>query len=244
MDKNLVMKELSPEDQTALSNIVAIAQEILESNAGGGMGGAPEETDETGMTAENPVEAAMKDQYTEPDYVDKEPEEGNKAKKARKSIENTKSEGPTADDDAETRDTEALPEESEAAVAQVAKMLLGIMGKGQTVKKSRPSKMVETISVLAKAIQKQGERQDLIAKTLEGLLSATGITQQIGVMKSANTPKTLPVQNPDVDALANFIRKSIGQNPTTPQVQKSQSEQVADGINDLLGGFSMFRGNK
>ena len=64
MADNKVEKALTPEDQTALANIVAIAQEILQSGSAEG------------------VDEAMKDQYSDENDEKKKPEEGNVNKEA------------------------------------------------------------------------------------------------------------------------------------------------------------------
>lgn len=238
-DNNKIEKALSPEDQTALANIIAIGQEILQSNSG------------------EAVDEAMKDQYTEEDYEKKKPEEGNinkaafegketpeeekeeEAKKAKKAIENTSSEGGTAMTDAEDLEEENNTEATNEGVKEVAKMLTKLLSGAAPVKKSKPSQTVQAMSAIAKAISSISQRQTMIEKTLENLLSVTGITKQLEVVQKSQEKKVQPVQTMDMESLANFIAKSIGSNKLNgSSVEKSQSEAVIGELADLVSTFN------
>jgi hypothetical protein len=119
-------------------------------------------------------------------------------------------------------------------------MLLQIAnGNKQTVRKSKTNEMVNAITSLAKAVQKQNSRQDMIAKTLGQLMEVQGITSQIAVVKKSQEPvrESNPVHTGDLEALSRFIAKSISNPTEANKVEKSQSEKALEEMGDILSGF-------
>ena len=260
-----VEKELSPEDKTGLSNLIAIAQEILESGETG-----EEMHDPTTQKAEKPevdgeekskaegeedradepeVKKLRKDQYSDEEDDKKKPEEGNKNEIAkalavlRKAIESTAPGTIDGETDAEERvEGEPNEEMSQDALAEVAKMLLGM--RQRTVKKTRVNPTIAAMTELAKSIKAMNERQTIIAKSVSKIMDITGITEQFKVSKAAAEQKKTPVAAMDTEVMKSAFAEMLGiKKPLQSYtgVAKSKNEMVADELGSLLSGMGKFR---
>jgi hypothetical protein len=199
-----VIKMLSPEEQTALSNIQSILAELLA------MGGAeaPMEEPEVEM-AENEMMDTPEDEESE----------GKEVKMIVKGIEETQSDAATASDNAETRIDETQSEQDEENVNEVAKQLVSLLQQG-TVKKSAVKKLDPTTAALAQIVQvvkSQNERQSVLEETLGHVLSSMGVMKQLEVAKAKE--KKQPIVNNDNTAVLKAIQEALG-----VQVHKSENE--------------------
>lgn len=207
--ENKVEKVLSDQELSILSNIQSMIGELTNMNAGEQAGEA------TGVEAPAEEEVAMQESPMQTDEDQDGTEEDEIAVK--------KEEGPTADDDTETRISDNLPETTDENIDEVKKALLKILG-GEKVKKSKPVDPVlaaiEGLTKVVKSVYAENQQtQSAVANIIEGL----GITEQINL--SQPVQKSKPAQSIDtknLDMFMNAVRKAAGIENVEP-VQKYDS---------------------
>jgi len=198
MDPKNVNKALSPDETALISNIQSLINELL-SISSGSAGGAPAVNQEVASKEASP------DAMTEEEK-----------KKAEKEITETGTDASTASDNAKERVDGNQAMTDEENVKEVAKALLSVLGKKEEGKKPIDP-IVKTLGDLSFVIQKMKEDQGVIAKTLENVLKATGVIDQIQVIeKSTLAPENKNVDLNTIAHVANLIN----------QINKAQGNQT------------------
>jgi hypothetical protein len=217
--KKPVKKALSPEEQTALSNIQSILTEILA--MGGGEAQAPAE----------PVEMAEGDPTQTPEEMSTEEKE---VKMIIKGLEETPSDSSTASDDAEARMDEVQTPQSEEAVMEVAKALKMLMGGGVKKSAAPVDPMIQILNEIVKVQKAQNESQNEMAQTVGHILRGLGVVDQLQVAKAEAEKKRAPIVDNDNAAVLKAISDALGVNKSEePKVHKSQGEIARSNLRDV-----------
>lgn len=222
--KKKVRKMLSPEEQTALSNIQSILSELLTMS-------------DAGAPAEEPVEMAEGEMMDTPE---EEAADEKEVKMIVKGLEETSSDAATASDDAEERMDEVQTEQTEENVNEVAKQLVSLLQQG-TVKKSQVKKLDPTTEALNKIVQvvkSQNERQAVLEETLSHVLESMGVMKQLEVAKAEQ--KKQPIVDNDNSAVLKAIQEALG-----VQVHKAENESYVSNsqkVKKNLGSAEVLKG--
>lgn len=226
--KKKVNKALSPEEQTALSNIQSILSELLTMSENGGGMEAP---------TEEPVEMAEGEDVMTPE---EESSEGKEVKMIVKGLEETPSDAATASDDTEERMQEVQTEQTEENVNEVAKALLEALGRRNTVKKSAPlDPTTKALNQIVQVVKAQNDRQSVLEETLSHVLNGMGVMKQLEVAKSEQ--KKQPIVDNDNQAVLKAIQSMLTVNKPEVQTYESNSNIArknlgsADVLKGLLG---------
>ena len=204
---------LSPEEQTLISNIEALLAQLKQSATGAAAGAAAPE-----VTAS--VDAPPADPAAAPAAEDP-------AKKNLDQIANKSSEGATADDSAEQR-LDDMPEEALANVDEVAKThLRQLVKKGKIIittpdriNKSygtRITAIAKSVQMLAQVVKGVMADQEETMEAVKGVLEGMGVAdtiqkslqaqRQSGVATQVN--KSQPIINPDQQTLIDLLQKGM-----------------------------------
>ena len=226
--KKKVQKMLSPEEQTALSNIQSILSELLSMSSNGA---------EATPTEEPPVEMAEGEDMMTPE---EEETEGKEVKMIIKGMETTPSDAATASDDAEQRMDEVQTEQTEENVNEVAKALLKLL-KPQTVKKAKQiDPTTVALNQIVQVIKSQNERQSVLEETLGHVLSSMGVMKQLEVAKAEQKKK-----QPIVDNDNSAVLKAILSELQGGKVQKDEYESYVSNsqrVKKNLGSAEVLKG--
>lgn len=193
-----------------LENILSLLQEIMQSS---------------GVEEETPIneEVVMESAVVEDDEVNKNVEEDDKDKDVEKELVNTPSDGSTANDDAEERVDEPLPEASEENVKDVSKML-NLLKRMNVKKSNNDSKVLKEILQVTKNLAgRQNDTEEALTHVLKGLGVAKEIEKINDIEKSEKVTKglnnTQDVNN-TVDILAQAISKVNKQSNTGESINE------------------------
>lgn len=174
--KELAMKSLTSEEQTALENAITLLQNIITMN-----------TAETGNT-ETQTEQVTEAQTEKPNETELTDEEKKKVEEAqailaRKGKVKKDDEG-NASEDAEKRVEDVQDETSLENIDDVAKKLLNMIDKKNQAQKSQVvnnvvnDKVAKALESLTKVITDIDERVKQSETTVEGILTGLGIVQK------------------------------------------------------------------
>ncbi len=218
---------LSPEEQTLISNIESLLAQLKQSATGAAAGAAtPEVTASVDTPPADPAQAAAP--------VDE-------AAKAAKSAE-----GATASDSAEQR-LDDMPEELLDNVDEVAKTALRALVKKGKIVITTPANIAKSydkrIAAVAKSVQMlatvvkgvmadQEETMEAVKGVLEGLGVSDTIKKAMEAQRQSGTAmqvnKSQPILNPDQQTLLNLLAKGV-------QVAKAAEQPVQVGVADRSG---------
>ena len=209
-----VNKALSPEEQTALSNIQSILNELLQINSGdpsveqSKMQDDPETQDQE--KGETPEEETEED--------DKEVEE------LMKALETTSSDSSTASDDAEGRLEGPQSDESKDNTNEVAKSLVQLLQKSQSSapkKKKQKSELEQVLGNVVQVLKSQQETVNDLSQAFENVMKGMGVADQLSVVQKQEQQGHKPVakgQNEELlSALSELIQKSSGKEQENEQ---------------------------
>ena len=228
-----VNKALSPEEQTALSNIQSILSEILAMNEGA-----------------EPQSVEMAEPQGMPPTPEQQEEEGKEVKMiikafkemAKKSMEETPSDAATASDDAEVRIDEVQTEQTEENVNEVAKAIMMLLGKNGHVQKSKSSDpTISALNEIVKVVKAQNERQGVLEETLGHIMNGMGVMKQFEVAK-AEQKKNQPIVDQDNQAVLKAIGDALGIKATGTSVQKSDYMSNSQVVKKNLGSADVLKG--
>lgn len=223
--KKKVNKMLSPEEQTALSNIQSILSELLAMSDNG----APAEEPEVEM-------AEGEDMMTpEEDAADEK-----EVKMIVKGMEETSSDAATASDDTEERMSEVQTEQTEENVNEVAKQLVALLQ--QPVKKAAVKKIdptTQALNQIVQVIKSQNEKQSVLEETLGHILNSMGVMKQLEVAKAEQAKQ--PIVDQDNSAVLKAIQEALGvpvhKAEHESYVSNSQKVKKNLGSRDVLAGL-------
>lgn len=212
---NSVMKALSPEEMTVLSNIKSSIDEILQMGGGSVMSAEP--------IQEKPEDQAMAEKKIDAEEPAIEPDKEKKSI-AKKGVVETPSDSATGDSPAEERMEEVLTEQTQDNKNEVARSLAIIAKKllGEEVKKSAPKNpMVDALNSVAKAIENINKKVEIQGNVIEQLLDGMGISEQLEVVQKSQERK--PVVSTDNQQVVKFLQEIVG------QVRKSEDAENDEG---------------
>jgi len=217
-----VMKALSPEEATLLSNVQSMIGELLQ--GGGEVIEEPPAPVEAAVMRSIQKEENMKTTEELDEAIDDDPK-AEKAKKVKKEMVTTPSDSETASDDAETRIDETISETIEENVDEVAKSLANILmgNMKKTAKKREINPIVSTLNQVAE-VQKstQGQINDL-STAFEQLLTGIGITEQMKVSKEAEVVEKKGIVSEDVAGFVQVLKDALGVSKSEPTGMRSEA---------------------
>lgn len=207
------MPDLSPEEQTLVSNIEALLAQLKQSATGAAAGAAAPEV--TASVDAPPVDPAAPAAAEDP------------AKKTLDQVAAKSSEGATADDTAEQR-LDDMPEEALSNIDEVAKTHLRALVKKGKIVITTPDRINKSygtrISAIAKSVQMlaqvvkgvmadQEETMEAVKGVLEGLGVSDTIQKSMAAQRqngtAAQVNKSQPIINPDQQALFDLLQKGM-----------------------------------
>lgn len=190
---------MNGEIQTLLGDLNSLLSELQ--TAIGDQGEAPMEEEVTTM--------GMDENYEEIDEEEKIT--------ARKGLEQTDSDSSTANDDAEERVKEPLPEESADNVDEVAKAILNLLSKkpvkksiNKSVKKVSKSDVIlsKLVNITNRMVEKQSEQEKALVNILQGLGLADHVEKQYQIDEEKKVNKGFNNTN-DVKATLDYLAKAL-----------------------------------
>src|SRR5271157_4703305 len=217
--KNEVMKALSQDDLTILSNIKSAIDELMQ------MSGQGPQKAEDDMVQEPEQPEAPQDE-TPVEMGDEAPEQVTddkpKPMKAKKAEVTTPSDVATPDTaSAQDMIDEPMTEETEEQLNEVARTFVNLLqnvAKGK-VKKSAPvHPLVQVAKGQSDGLALVNQKVDKMANVLEAFVDAFGVTEQINIAQKASIPERnrTPILNPDSGDVVKFLSDALS------QVQKSK----------------------
>lgn len=193
----------SSDEQNIFNNIVALLNELKTL-------GMQDDGEEEMISEQMEMTEAKQENQT-----DRPPEDENEIDKTEKGLEQTPSEGSTANDDAGVRDEENLTDLTEENMDEVAKALLTLLkGKTKTqksvVKKESTNQLLPVLNELTKAIKSIGARQEESENALESILKGLGVAKAIE-SEEKKVEKSRPVKsNKELEGLLTYVEKALG----------------------------------
>lgn len=211
-----VMKALSPEEMSMLSNVYSILGEMIGQNSQSAPTTNPETNSETVAVAKENMKTT--DELTE------------KVDDVEKELVTTSSDSATGSDDAKTKIDYTQTEETEAAVNEVAKALLEVFKnkKKQDVKPVNP--IVSTLKQVAEVQKSTQEQLEELTKAFGQLITGMGIAQQMEVSKSqkeVRKEKNAPIYAEDMEKAFKAILDSV-------QKSEPEKETGRQSNNDII----------
>jgi hypothetical protein len=231
---SIINKALSQEEMTLISNMKSGLDQLLQ------MQTASSPVDQTQIAQES-INKESVDEMETPPIDDKKKEDMEKAKKA---IETTPGDQPAAQDPAEDRIDEVIPEASEEKLNEVAKALLKIINKSQTkVQKSEINPVVSVIDKVVKTLQTQDEKINSMANAFEQLLDGLGVSKQIEIVQKSQQPERRPIMNTDKNEVIKFLSDALSQvKKEEKSDQPNQSNVVRKNLSDPILTNFLFAG--
>jgi hypothetical protein len=191
----------SPEEQAVVNNLIALINE-LQSMAMG---------EEVSQAPDMPIEEKQMEQTDRP--VEDEEE-------ISKGLEQTASDGSTANDDAGVRDEGNATDIMEDGVAEAKKALLKLLTQKTETQKSavKESKITMVLSELVKTVKSINDRLEITETAMENTLKGLGIAKAIEE-ETEKVEKAKPIRsNKETEELVNYIKEALG-------VEKSVDKQ-------------------
>jgi hypothetical protein len=250
---NRVMKELTGEEMSLISNIGSLVQEILAQTGGGAAGGAapaPAAPAQAQMAAEAP---ALEKPEDEEGRTEAPPSNATKPIATMKELTTGQPDASTANSTAEEK-IKDIPEWDEENLEDVVKAIVR-MAAGNGVKKTvQTNPLVAGLTAMANALAAVAKSQQEQGRVLNDLLEGMGVAQafeQETVRKSAAIQTSPADQSNVVKELTNAILKAAGQgangqgfNGEGDTRGMSQSEIVHKSMGDLVLGLGRIAGSK
>jgi len=203
----------SQEIQAIVGNIIGLLEELKTME--GQMDGMDQAPMEEGMEMKQENE------------TDRPPMEEEELEKTEKGLEQTNSDGSTANDDAGVRDEENLTVLTEESVDEVAKALLHLVKQKKKTEKSKVTNsndnIMPVLQQLNKTLKSMSERQKESENAIEGILEGLGVAKAIENETTQKVEKSNPAirsEKSGQEILA-YIAKALGENR---QVEKEEDE--------------------
>jgi hypothetical protein len=206
--KNKVLKSLSPEEATIVSNIQSLLAQLTQGGEGEAAAMANDPMAE-GDEDEIKLGAAMVDDDEEVD----------------KGLETTPSDGSVAGDPAEAAFEEELPDSTAANAKSVAKAILDMIQPA-----SPTSDSTAMIAGLTQVVQKAVERQTAMETTVSKLLEGLGVAKQLELRVKEERRSTPIVSNDNAAVMKALSALIANSQPTKADVTKSMHEQARDNL--------------
>lgn len=217
--KGAVEKALDPQAQTIVSNIESLLAE-LQQVSGGNDDVDPTKTGKEVVDPDLEVDDAM--QGKEVKMIIKGLNDIVKA------LETTPSDGATANDDAEERIDDPLPEPSQENVEEVSKgiqALAAILGKKSVaVKKSQPSVTERLLAKIVEVQKSTAEQIGDLSEAFEGVFKGLGIADQLRI-EVEKEEKERTITKSSNDEVGAFIKGLIEIGKNSGRVQKSETTE-------------------
>ena len=221
-----VMKALSTDEMTVLSNIQSLIEQLMQASAGNTQADQSQTAD---MSMQG--QAAKSDEgYKESIFDDG---------KAAKAIVSGTSDAATPEDSKakDMIDDQLTPEPTEENLkSELAKALATIMAVSSKVKKSDAPKIdnsvVATLNEVTKALKAISDRQDVMAKAFGEVLDGMGVTEQVEIARKEQDDKRKPIMNADGAAVVKFLADAL--NSVKKEAQPSNDETDING--NLISG--------
>ena len=212
-----VMKALSPEEMTMLSNIQSIIGELIGQN----QEAPPEES----------VEVSKQDEMETTEEIRKPIDE---EEKVEKEIVTSESDSTTASDDAEERIDETQTEITEDGVNEVAKALLQVL-KGKKKQDKKPiNPLVSAIKQVVDVQKSNQEQLNELTTAFSQIIKGMGIAQQMEVHKSQTEKKNSqnPIYAEDMEKVFKSILDSVktDSRQENSEVKKSNNDIIRDNL--------------
>lgn len=227
--ENEVMKALSPEETTMLSNISSIIDQLI-SGAGGEVVEQQEEEEnnmnqEEAFKAENDTESNMKTTEELDEAIDDEDIE--------KELVTTQSDSSTASNAAEEIIDETQTELTEGNVDEVAKALSGVLKNIMKPNQQKPKKVNPLVKVLEGVTQVQKSTQEQVNElntAFSRLLEGLGVTEQMKVHKASSENSKGTPYTSDPNAQQDVVKSLVEalQNVSSNKDKTEESNMVGD----------------
>lgn len=234
------------EEKTILSNIVSLAQQLLQSESAEGTKEEGEMQTETVLEGKENVKMAEGETETEEEKKKREDEEA----KVKKSTIETTSEGATANDDAEEKVDDPLTNITDETIDEVAKAIVSMLYKNKNVKKSvntensNPTNKIlgEIVKIQKSMLARQEETENAIANLIKGFGIADEVTKAYEIETNKQVKKGLN-DSKDVENTINYIAKALRLNENQESKYDSNIEQVRKSLNkkDILAALTYYR---
>ena len=217
IQKKVEKMVISPEEIAVVNNIKALIDELLT------MGAQNEE-----MVAE-PEMLTEEKQIDQTDHPPEDEEEIGK-EEVIKGIEETTSDGSTANDDAGIRDDGNKTDINEETVDEVTKALMQLIKQKKTTQKSvsnNNNNIAPVLNELTKVIKSMNNRQEETEKALESILKGLGVAEAIQKDETEKIEKSKPIRsNKELEKVLEYVLKTIG---SDKQVEKESENKTYAG---------------
>lgn len=213
----------SPQQIAVINNLKALIDELLA------MEGNQEQYQEPNMENMPEEEKMAKKEYMEDK---KEPMDNKKEdmEKKEKALEQTPSDGVTANDNADESIVGDIPEPSKDNLDAVAKAILQMFNQKTEVQKStNEDKIATALTELTKAVKSINERQETTEKCLENVLEGLGVADEIKkINKNVEEPKAIR-DDSEMKKIITYIAKELKNN----KQEQNEQEDSYNGSNHV-----------